>query len=157
MYFRNSGFLSCTCMKLRHSPTFNVYYVNFVNFLNYWSLKCELILYRNHRFLHTSKPSTANFCSNCWPWSHASTFNGCWISCFRRYKLNGGNFRIDIPQSNVDVSGFNIPEDLVGVQSYLRWERRGKQNYSPEQEKVWLCDEGIIYRIITFCCYLSTI
>ncbi|KAG0553488.1 hypothetical protein KC19_12G015100 [Ceratodon purpureus] len=51
------------------------------------------------------------------------------------YKLNGQNFRVDIPQLNVDLSGFNIPEELVGIQSYLRWERRGRQNYSFEQEK----------------------
>ncbi|KAG0623205.1 hypothetical protein M758_3G156100 [Ceratodon purpureus] len=51
------------------------------------------------------------------------------------YKLNGSNFRIDIPQLNVDLSGVSVPEDLVGVQSYLRWERNGRQNYSPEQEK----------------------
>jgi alpha-glucan,water dikinase len=49
------------------------------------------------------------------------------------YKLNGQNFRIDIPQLN--LSGFSVPEELVGIQAYLRWERRGKQNYSPQQEK----------------------
>jgi hypothetical protein len=63
---------------------------------------------------------------------------------FFRYKLNGQNFRIDIPQLNVDLSGISIPEELVGIQSYLRWERKGKQNYSPGQEKVYVCDEDIM-------------
>ncbi|KAJ0095371.1 hypothetical protein Patl1_16076 [Pistacia atlantica] len=30
---------------------------------------------------------------------------------------------------------FPVPEDLVQVQAYLRWERKGKQMYSPEQQK----------------------
>ncbi|CAN6195188.1 unnamed protein product [Urochloa humidicola] len=28
-----------------------------------------------------------------------------------------------------------VPEDLVQIQAYLRWERKGKQSYTPEQEK----------------------
>lgn len=30
----------------------------------------------------------------------------------------------------------SVPEDLVQIQAYLRWERNGKQMYSPEKEKV---------------------
>ncbi|KAL2334136.1 hypothetical protein Fmac_015349 [Flemingia macrophylla] len=30
----------------------------------------------------------------------------------------------------------SVPEDLVQIQAYLRWEQKGKQTYSPEQEKV---------------------
>ncbi|KAH9535846.1 hypothetical protein CY35_17G074900 [Sphagnum magellanicum] len=52
------------------------------------------------------------------------------------FKLNGGNFCIDIPQPNLDLSRISVPEELVGIQAYLRWERNGKQNYSPEKEKV---------------------
>lgn len=29
-----------------------------------------------------------------------------------------------------------VPEDLVGIQAYLRWERGGKKNYSPEEQQV---------------------
>jgi len=42
----------------------------------------------------------------------------------------------------LNLSGFSVPEELVGIQAYLRWERRGKQNYSPQQEKV-IVDEEI--------------
>lgn len=34
------------------------------------------------------------------------------------------------------LQNISVPEDLVQVQAYLRWERKGKQMYSPEQEKV---------------------
>lgn len=30
----------------------------------------------------------------------------------------------------------SVPEDLVQIQAYLRWERKGKQMYTPEKEKV---------------------
>lgn len=30
----------------------------------------------------------------------------------------------------------SVPEDLVQIQAYLRWERNGKQMYTPEKEKV---------------------
>ncbi|XP_031122009.1 alpha-glucan water dikinase, chloroplastic-like isoform X1 [Ipomoea triloba] len=35
-----------------------------------------------------------------------------------------------LPRSNVSVT-----EDLVQMQAYLRWERKGKQTYNPQQEK----------------------
>lgn len=39
-------------------------------------------------------------------------------------------------RSNVLASpNVSVPEDLVQIQAYLRWERHGKQAYSPEQEK----------------------
>lgn len=28
------------------------------------------------------------------------------------------------------------PEDLVQIHAYLRWERMGKKNYTPSEEKV---------------------
>lgn len=56
-----------------------------------------------------------------------------------RYKSNGQNFRINLPtERNVDHN-VSVPEDLVQIQAYLRWERNGKQNYSPEKEKVSRC------------------
>ena len=36
----------------------------------------------------------------------------------------------------VDKGDVSVPEDLVQIQAYLRWERKGKQMYTPEQEKV---------------------
>lgn len=56
-----------------------------------------------------------------------------------RYKSNSQNFRINLPtERNVDHN-VSVPEDLVQIQAYLRWERNGKQNYSPEKEKVRRC------------------
>ncbi|GBG63702.1 hypothetical protein CBR_g39013 [Chara braunii] len=50
------------------------------------------------------------------------------------YKFNGGNFRVAIPgrKSNQVVQ---VPDDLVSVQAYLRWEKNGRQNYSAEQQQ----------------------
>lgn len=31
-----------------------------------------------------------------------------------------------------------IPDDLVEIQAYIRWEKAGKPNYSPEQQLVHL-------------------
>ncbi|KAL4638999.1 hypothetical protein ACB092_03G186300 [Castanea dentata] len=52
------------------------------------------------------------------------------------FKKDGQNFHVEIYKGeklNPDVS---VPEDLVQIQAYLRWERKGKQMYTPEQEKV---------------------
>lgn len=32
----------------------------------------------------------------------------------------------------------NIPDDLVQIQSFIRWEKAGKPNYSPEKQLVSL-------------------
>ncbi|KAI6694871.1 hypothetical protein NL676_022581 [Syzygium grande] len=50
------------------------------------------------------------------------------------YKNNGGNFHIKLPLTE-EIPNVSIPEDLVQIQAYLRWERKGKQMYTPEQEK----------------------
>ena len=47
-----------------------------------------------------------------------------------RFKHKGNNFHIKLPSPNVSIS-----EELVQIQAYLRWERNGKQIYTPEQEK----------------------
>lgn len=57
-----------------------------------------------------------------------------------RFKDNGRNFHVklrkDKQNSNVLPSpNVSVPEDLVQIQAYLRWERKGKQAYSPEKEK----------------------
>lgn len=53
----------------------------------------------------------------------------------------------------MDLSAFEIPEDLVGVQAYLRWERMGKHNYSPEQEKVCVGVNLCLNCLPMFICY----
>jgi alpha-glucan,water dikinase len=51
------------------------------------------------------------------------------------FKHNGDNFHIKLPSKGNQSQNVSVPEDLVQVQAYLRWERNGKQNYSPEKEK----------------------
>ncbi|MFS8029200.1 putative alpha-glucan, water dikinase [Helianthus anomalus] len=51
------------------------------------------------------------------------------------YKDNGQNFYVKFPKREKLVSNVGVPEDLVQIQAYLRWERNGKQTYTPEQEK----------------------
>ncbi|XP_044491919.1 alpha-glucan water dikinase, chloroplastic isoform X2 [Mangifera indica] len=50
-------------------------------------------------------------------------------------KNNGRNFHVKLPMKKELLQNISVPEDLVQVQAYLRWERKGKQMYSPEQEK----------------------
>ncbi|XP_042048973.1 alpha-glucan water dikinase, chloroplastic-like isoform X2 [Salvia splendens] len=51
------------------------------------------------------------------------------------YKYNGGNFHVNLPKTELTTPKISVPEDLVQIQAYLRWERKGKQMYTPEQEK----------------------
>ncbi|XP_028754486.1 alpha-glucan water dikinase, chloroplastic isoform X1 [Neltuma alba] len=51
------------------------------------------------------------------------------------FKNNGGNFHIKLPIKVKSDKNLSVPEDLVQVQAYLRWERKGKQKYTPEEEK----------------------
>ncbi|CAF2108195.1 alpha-glucan water dikinase 1, chloroplastic [Brassica napus] len=51
------------------------------------------------------------------------------------YKNNGQNFHINLPMGKNVEHNVSVPEDLVQIQAYIRWERNGKQNYSPEKEK----------------------
>lgn len=64
-----------------------------------------------------------------------------------RFKNRGGNFRVDVPRADVDFSNISVPEDLCGIQAYLRWERNGKQNYSPEQEQVLLSSSSVLAQL----------
>lgn len=51
--------------------------------------------------------------------------------------LKGGHDSNEKPSQNGgSSSAIQIPEELVGVQAYLRWERNGKKNYSPEEQQV---------------------
>ncbi|KAL0364189.1 UNVERIFIED_CONTAM: Alpha-glucan water dikinase, chloroplastic [Sesamum angustifolium] len=51
------------------------------------------------------------------------------------YKYNGGNFYVELPKTESKTSNVSVPEDLVQIQAYLRWERQGKPIYTPEKEK----------------------
>lgn len=50
------------------------------------------------------------------------------------YKNNGENFHVKLPLRE-KIPNVSLPEDLVQIQAYLRWERKGKQMYTTEQEK----------------------
>ncbi|KAM3209728.1 hypothetical protein ACQJBY_064038 [Aegilops geniculata] len=60
------------------------------------------------------------------------------------FKNNGQNFLIQLQTSRNEgqdapgatASAIVVPEDLVQIQSYLRWERNGKRSYTADQEKV---------------------
>ncbi|XP_042496996.1 alpha-glucan water dikinase, chloroplastic-like isoform X2 [Macadamia integrifolia] len=52
------------------------------------------------------------------------------------FKDDGDNFRVQLVGRDKQIAVESVPEDLVQIQAYLRWERKGKQMYSPEQEKV---------------------
>lgn len=52
------------------------------------------------------------------------------------FKNNGENFLVKLPaREKMIISNISVPEDLVQLQAYLRWERKGRQMYTPEQEK----------------------
>ncbi|KAG1366256.1 putative Alpha-glucan water dikinase, chloroplastic [Cocos nucifera] len=61
----------------------------------------------------------------------------------RWFKNNGQNFQVQLSgkgygKQNASVSGnpnVDLPEDLVQIQAYLRWERKGRQTYTPDQEQ----------------------
>ncbi|KAM3202848.1 alpha-glucan water dikinase, chloroplastic [Capsicum annuum] len=50
-------------------------------------------------------------------------------------KNNGGNFLVKLSRKETRGPDVSVPEELVQIQAYLRWERKGKQNYTPEKEK----------------------
>lgn len=51
------------------------------------------------------------------------------------FKHNGDNFHVKLSSDEKLISNVSVPEDLVQIQAYLRWEKNGKQMYTPEQEK----------------------
>ncbi|XP_008446179.2 alpha-glucan water dikinase, chloroplastic [Cucumis melo] len=51
------------------------------------------------------------------------------------YKNNGKNFHVKLPVKEKFISDVSVPEELVQIQAYLRWERKGKQMYTPQQEQ----------------------
>ncbi|KAK4788945.1 hypothetical protein SAY86_020264 [Trapa natans] len=50
-------------------------------------------------------------------------------------KNNGANFHVKLPSREKLETNALLPEDLVQIQAYLRWERKGKQMYPPQKEK----------------------
>lgn len=61
--------------------------------------------------------------------------HGFHFSFFSRIKNNGGNFCVKLSRKETRGQDVSVPEELVQIQAYLRWERKGKQNYTPEKEK----------------------
>ncbi|KAL0408586.1 UNVERIFIED_CONTAM: Alpha-glucan water dikinase, chloroplastic [Sesamum radiatum] len=51
------------------------------------------------------------------------------------YKKSGGNFHVKLPVRESRTPNVSVPEDLVQIQAYLRWEKKGKQIYTPKQEE----------------------
>ncbi|KAH9773138.1 alpha-glucan water dikinase 1 [Citrus sinensis] len=51
-----------------------------------------------------------------------------------RAKLTNKNDRQEIKESSSHGTKNAIPDDLVQIQSYIRWERAGKPNYSADQQ-----------------------
>ncbi|GAQ91752.1 alpha-glucan water dikinase [Klebsormidium nitens] len=64
-------------------------------------------------------------------------------SCNAWFKNRGSNFRVEVgkggaaapPAASPAPAAVDIPKELVDIQSYLRWERAGKQTYSYEQQE----------------------
>nr|AOQ26246.1 GWD1 [Actinidia deliciosa] len=52
------------------------------------------------------------------------------------FKNGDENFHVKLPVKDKLVQNISVPEDLVQIQAYIRWERKGKQMYTPQQEKV---------------------
>uniref|UniRef100_A0A2P2LZP5 alpha-glucan, water dikinase n=1 Tax=Rhizophora mucronata TaxID=61149 RepID=A0A2P2LZP5_RHIMU len=52
------------------------------------------------------------------------------------FKHNGGNFHVKLStREKLIIPNISVPEELVQIQAYLRWERKGKPMYTPSQEK----------------------
>lgn len=83
--------------------------------------------------------------SNCTPFLLGFQFLLHWASPALLYffvfrlKFNHGNFRIEIPASDVPIishSGPSIPKDLIEHKAYSLWESKGRPRSSPLQQKV---------------------
>ena len=48
-------------------------------------------------------------------------------------------------REKLTIPNVSVPEELVQVQAYLRWERNGKQMYTPEKEKASV-KHRLVYR-----------
>ncbi|KAK3231095.1 hypothetical protein Dsin_002976 [Dipteronia sinensis] len=53
----------------------------------------------------------------------------------RWLKLNQGNFRIEIPETDTKTCHPPIPKDLIDRKAYLIWESKGKPQSSPQQQQ----------------------
>ena len=53
-----------------------------------------------------------------------------------RATLTNKNDTREIKEPSVSQIENNLPDDLVQKQAYVRWEKAGKPNFSPEQQQV---------------------
>lgn len=67
--------------------------------------------------------------------THACTVIKCW-HVFARLKLNHGNFRIEIPETDPTTLMPPIPKELIERNACLAWESKGRPVSLPQQEKV---------------------
>ena len=52
-----------------------------------------------------------------------------------RQRLLGGGGSSSSSNEEHSEADVAVPEDLLSIKSYIRWERNGKQNYSPEKQE----------------------
>lgn len=60
---------------------------------------------------------------------------GTSIEDLRAMLTNKNDIR-EIKEPSVSQIENNLPDDLVQLQAYMRWEKAGKPNFSPEQQQV---------------------
>ncbi|KAK2659966.1 hypothetical protein Ddye_006499 [Dipteronia dyeriana] len=53
----------------------------------------------------------------------------------RWLKLDRGNFRIEVPETDTNTCHRPIPKDLIDRKAYLIWESKGKPQSSPQQQQ----------------------
>ena len=53
-----------------------------------------------------------------------------------RAKLTKKNDKHETEVPVVSDTSKKIPDDLIQIQAYIRWEKAGKPNYSPEKQQV---------------------
>lgn len=53
-----------------------------------------------------------------------------------RTNLTDKNVGHEVKEHSRPVAKSEVPDDLVQVQAFIRWEKAGKPNYSPEQQLV---------------------
>lgn len=75
------------------------------------------------------------------------------ISLFPRLKLNHGNFRIEIPASDVPIHHPSIPKNLIEQKAYSPGESKGRPIISPQRQKVVesIAIKNMCLFIVTYC------
>uniref|UniRef100_A0A2N9ILR4 Uncharacterized protein n=1 Tax=Fagus sylvatica TaxID=28930 RepID=A0A2N9ILR4_FAGSY len=56
------------------------------------------------------------------------------------FKDNGQNFHVEICKEHKLIPDVSVPEDLVQIQSYLRWERKGEDEWYVDCGSEWMLE-----------------